>query len=72
MALLSSETIASNDKMWKKVVVAELRNYPFTCMEGVRKTTHNLSQDGWYTGRDLNTGALKYEAECSPLNHKFR
>jgi hypothetical protein len=39
-----------------------LRSNPGICIEGLRKTTKNLSQDSWSPGRDLNTGPPKYEA----------
>jgi hypothetical protein len=39
-----------------------LRYYPGTRLEGVRKTTKSLSQDSRSPGRDLNPGPAEYEA----------
>jgi hypothetical protein len=33
------------------------------CLEGLRKTTKNLSQDSRYTARDFNPGPPEYGAE---------
>jgi hypothetical protein len=33
------------ERMWKEAVVAQLRYYPGNCLEGLRKTTNDLSQD---------------------------
>jgi hypothetical protein len=33
------------------------------CLEGLSKTTENLSQDSWSPSRDLNFESPKYEAE---------
>jgi hypothetical protein len=33
------------------------------CLEEVRKTMKNLSQDSWSPGQEPNSGTLKYEAE---------
>jgi hypothetical protein len=38
------------------------RYYPGICLEGLRKTMKNLSQDSRSPGRDLNPGPLEYEA----------
>jgi hypothetical protein len=40
----------------------DLRYYPVICLEGLRKTTKNLSQDRRSLGRDLNPGPPEYEA----------
>jgi hypothetical protein len=39
-----------------------LTSYVGICLEGLTKTTRNLSQDSRPLGRDLNTGPSKYEA----------
>jgi hypothetical protein len=39
-----------------------LRYYPGICVEGLRKTMKNLSQDSRSPGRDLNPGHPEYEA----------
>jgi hypothetical protein len=41
----------------------EFRHYPGICLEELRKTTTNLSQDSWSPGRDLNVGLLNTEQE---------
>jgi hypothetical protein len=48
--------------MWKEAVVANIRHYPGICLEGLRKTMRNLSQDSRFQGRDLNPERFKYEA----------
>jgi hypothetical protein len=37
-------------RIWKEVVVAELRYYPGICMEGMRKTMKNYGQDSHCLG----------------------
>jgi hypothetical protein len=49
-----------------------LRYYPGICLEGLRKTTKNLTQDNRSPGRDLNPGPPEYEAGVLPLNHEVR
>jgi hypothetical protein len=39
-----------------------LRHYPSICLEGLRKTTKNLSQDSRPPGRDLNPAPPEYES----------
>jgi hypothetical protein len=39
-----------------------LRYYPGICLEGLTKTTKNLSQHSRSPGRDLNPGPPEYEA----------
>jgi hypothetical protein len=46
----------------KKRSWPNLRLYPRICLEGLRKTTKNLSQDSRYPGRDLKPGPPEYEA----------
>jgi hypothetical protein len=36
--------------------------YPWTWLEGLRKTAKQLNEDSLHLGRDLNSGPLKYEA----------
>jgi hypothetical protein len=36
--------------------------YPGTCLEGLRETTKNFSQDSRYQSKDLNPGCTEYEA----------
>jgi hypothetical protein len=45
-----------------------LRYYPGICLEGLRKTTKNLSQDNRSPGRDLNPGPPEYEGVFSVLS----
>jgi hypothetical protein len=40
-----------------------LRFYPSSCLQGLRKISKNLSQDSRSPGRDLNAGHAAYEAE---------
>jgi hypothetical protein len=42
-----------------------LRCYPSDCLEGLRKTAKNLSQDSLFSGLDLNPASPKYEARMS-------
>jgi hypothetical protein len=42
--------------MYKEAVVV----YHVTCLERLRKTSENLSQDGWYPGRDSKGVPLEY------------
>jgi len=35
--------------------------YPGICLEGLRKTTKNFSQDSQHTGWDLSPGPPKYQ-----------
>jgi hypothetical protein len=39
-----------------------LRYYPGVCLENLRKTMKNLSQDSRSPGQDLDPGPPKYEA----------
>jgi hypothetical protein len=39
-----------------------LRYYLGICLEGLIKTTKNLSEDSWSPGRDLNPETPEYEA----------
>jgi hypothetical protein len=39
-----------------------LRYYPGSCLEGLRKTAKTLSQNSWSPGPDLNQKLSKYEA----------
>jgi hypothetical protein len=40
----------------------DLWYYPGICLERMRKTTENLSQDSQSPGQDLKMGPTKYEA----------
>jgi hypothetical protein len=42
-----------------------LTYYPSIFVDGLRKTTKNLSQDSRYPDRDLNPGSPECEAEVS-------
>jgi hypothetical protein len=48
-----------------------LRQYFGMCLEGLWKTTKNVSQDSRFTGRDLNRGPPEYET-CYPLSLDVR
>jgi hypothetical protein len=41
---------------------SNLRWYPFSCLEELRKAARNLSQSIRSLGRDLNSGPPEYEA----------
>jgi hypothetical protein len=45
-----------------EVVVAKFKNYSGICLEGLKKTMKNLSQDSRSPGQDLNPRPPKYEA----------
>jgi hypothetical protein len=42
-----------------------LRYYPGICVEKLRKTIKNLSQDSWSLSRDLNSGLPEYKANAT-------
>jgi hypothetical protein len=46
----------------RKLSWCNRRYYPGICLEGLRKTTKNLSQDSQSLGQDLNPGPPKYNA----------
>jgi hypothetical protein len=48
------------ERIWKASAVANLRYYPGICLEGLRKTTKNVSQS---PGLDFNTRPTDDEAE---------
>jgi hypothetical protein len=53
----------------------DLRYFPGIYLDGLRKTTKNLSQDILSPGRDLNPGLTEYESEVlttRPLNSVSR
>lgn len=47
---------------------SNLRQYPRICLEGMRNTSTNLSQDSW----DLNPGLQEYEASDSTDHSSVR
>jgi hypothetical protein len=46
----------------KKQSGPNLRYYPGICLEGLRKTTEDLSKYIWSLGQDFNPGPPEYEA----------
>jgi hypothetical protein len=48
----------------KKRPLPNLMYYPGIHLEGLRKTTRNLSEDNRSAGRDLNLGPLEHESEA--------
>jgi hypothetical protein len=42
-----------------------LRYYLNIRMEGLWKTTKNISRDTWFSGRDLNPESIEYESRVS-------
>jgi hypothetical protein len=44
-----------------------LSYHPYTCLEGLRKTTKYLSQDSQSLDRDLNPGPPTYEAGLTTI-----
>jgi hypothetical protein len=45
--------------MWEEAIMAQAI---LACVWWDRKTTHNLNQDSWSLGQDLNMGPPKYKA----------
>jgi hypothetical protein len=45
-------------------------HYTAICLDPQRKTTENISQDDWYSGRDLNQAHPRYKCRLLriPLN----
>jgi hypothetical protein len=52
------------ERIWKEAAVAYLilRYYPGICLERLRQTIKNLSEDSLTPGRDLNPDPPEYEA----------
>jgi hypothetical protein len=48
--------------IWKEAIMASFEVLSRICLEGLRKTTKNLSQDSRSPGRDLNPGPPEYKA----------
>jgi hypothetical protein len=49
-----------------------LRHYPIICLEGLKKTTKNLSQDSQSPDWDLNLVPPEYKAGVYPLDHDIQ
>jgi hypothetical protein len=49
----------------RKWLQPEFRYDPGVCLEKHRKTTTNLSQDGWSLGQDLNVGFFSTKQEST-------
>jgi hypothetical protein len=50
------------EKIRKEAVVAQFRYYPSICMDALRKTTKDLSQESRSKNRFLNPGPLEYKS----------
>jgi hypothetical protein len=48
--------------MWNEAVMAYIKSYSGTFLEGPRKVTNDLIQDSWHLGRDLNWRPPEYKA----------
>jgi hypothetical protein len=51
---------------WRKQPWPDLKYHPGICLQGLRKTIKNQSQDSQYQAQDLNTKPPKYKAEVIP------
>jgi hypothetical protein len=49
------------ERIWKEVVMPNLKHYSCVFLERLRKITNNLSYYSWYQGRDFNPGPSEYE-----------
>jgi hypothetical protein len=47
--------------MVRKQTWLNFKYYPGICLEGLRRTTKNLSHDSRYSGQDLNSRPPEYE-----------
>jgi hypothetical protein len=56
----------------RKWLSRNLKYYPSICLEGVRNTTKNLSQDSRSPGQDLNPETLEYEAGVLSTRQRLR
>jgi hypothetical protein len=60
----NDRTINKLERTWKEAAVIAF-------LEGMRKTTRNLSQGSRYLVRELNPGLPKYEAGVLSLRYKI-
>jgi hypothetical protein len=60
------------ERIWKEVVVVELRCYPGVRMEGLGKTTTYLIQRSRRLDQDSNQAPPEYQYRVSPLFQPFR
>jgi hypothetical protein len=59
--------------IWRVVVLLETNRYPVICLNGLRKTTENLSQDFWCIGRDSNRARPECKSSGAlPLDRRVR
>jgi hypothetical protein len=65
------------EREWGKQLWPNLRYYPGICLEGLRKTTDNRSQNSWYPDQDTNQAppeckskALLLQPICLILIHE--
>jgi hypothetical protein len=66
------EMIDEWERIWKEVVVTYSRYRPGICLEVLRETTYNLSEDITSLGQDSKRGPTKYESRALPLHSQFR
>jgi hypothetical protein len=59
------------ERTWKDTVVSSFKVLSRNCLEGLRNTTKNLSQDNWSQSRDLNPSALECEAGVSTTRLRY-
>jgi hypothetical protein len=58
------------ERIRKEAAVALFNYYLGICLEGLKKTTKNLSHDSQSQGRDLNPGPPEYETGNFVSLHK--
>jgi hypothetical protein len=51
---------------WKGYGRKELWYNPDICLEELRESKNNFSQDGWFLAQNLNLGPPKYKAGVLP------
>jgi hypothetical protein len=44
------------EKIWKEALMAQFKVLPIICLEGLRTSRKNHSQDSLFLGQDLNLG----------------
>jgi hypothetical protein len=57
------------ERLCKEAVVSSSKHCHGICLEGLRKTAKNLSQDSRYPGRSSNRIPPKWESKMLPLFH---
>jgi hypothetical protein len=55
------------ERIWKEAVVAYSRYSSGCCLEGLKKTTWNITQNSWCPDRDSNRAPIECEWRALPL-----